>query len=75
MIKNNVFSTRNFTHYIRLEIGCYGCKHCYVSLKKENEHQKIEKLYMQCEIGKVHVRAGFTECLEFEQREEEGIWR
>lgn len=75
MIRSNVFSTRSLTHYIRLELGCYGCKHCYVSLEKENKHQKIEKLYMQCEIGKVNVGAGFTECSEFEQREEEGVWR
>lgn len=74
MIESNVFST-DLRHYERLRLGCHDCKHCYVSLEKENKHQTIEKLYMQCEIGRVRVGSDFTECSEFDQREEEGVWR
>lgn len=75
MTESVAYSTKNLRHYDRMGLGCYHCKHCYVSMESENGYQCFEALYMHCEIDKIHVDIGFTECSEFEQREEVGVWR
>lgn len=75
MIESVVYSTKNLRHYDRIGLGCHDCNHCYVSMESENGYQNFETLYMHCNLKEVHVDAGFTECSEFDQREEEGVWR